>query len=106
MLGRVLARRVVAATYRGETIPPEYLDLLTDFAQVTDECAAELFARRIPTAVVPRLQALGAQTSHVTIHRQLSSTVLLAQLRSMIVDLMELCGEDYTDARDAVPDMD
>ena len=103
---RVLARRVVAATYRGETIPPEYLDLLTDFAQVTDECAAELFARRIPTAVVPRLRSLGEASSHVTIHRQLSSTVMLAQLRSMIVDLMELCGEDYTDARDAVPDMD
>jgi hypothetical protein len=103
---RVLARRVVAATYRGERIPTEYLGLLTDFAQVTDECAAELFARRIPTAVVPRLRSLGEASSHVTIHRQLSSTVMLAQLRSMIVDLMELCGEDYTDARDAVPDMD
>ncbi|MBK7821319.1 MAG: aromatic acid exporter family protein [Tessaracoccus sp.] len=103
---RVLARRVVAATYRGERIPTEYLGLLTDFAQVADECAAELFARRVPAAVVPRLRALGEETSHVTIHRQLSTTVMLAQLRSMIVDLMELCGEDYTDARDAVPDMD
>ena len=24
----------------------------------------------------------------------------------MLVDLLELCGEDYTDARDAIPDMD
>ena len=36
----------------------------------------------------------------------LSSMVLLAQVRSMLVDLMELCGEEYTDARDSVPDMD
>ncbi|MFT3886980.1 MAG: FUSC family protein [Arachnia sp.] len=103
---RVLARRATIATYRGEPISAEYLALLTDFAQATDECAGELFARRIPTAILPRLRELGEASSHVTIHRQLSATVMLAQLRSMVVDLMELCGEDYTDARDAVPDMD
>lgn len=103
---RVLARRCAVATYRGETVPDEYLDLLTEFAQVIDECAAELFARRLPTAKLDALRALAERSAHVPILPRLSSTVVLAQVRSMLVDLMELCGEDYTDARDAVPDMD
>ena len=103
---RVLARRCAVATYRGETVPDEYLDLLTEFAQVIDECAAELFARRLPTAKLHALRVLAEESAHVPILPRLSSTVVLAQVRSMLVDLMELCGEDYTDARDAVPDMD
>ncbi|MHA6524828.1 FUSC family protein [Tessaracoccus sp. G1721] len=103
---RVLARRCAVATYRGETVPGEYLDLLIEFAQVIDECAAELFARRLPTAKLGALRDLAERSAHVPILPRLSSTVVLAQVRSMLVDLMELCGEDYTDARDAVPDMD
>lgn len=103
---RVLARRGAVATYRNEKVPEEYLTLLTEFAQVTDECAAELFARRRPTAKLADLRALAERSAHMPILPRLSSTVVLAQVRSMLVDLMELCGEDYTDARDAVPDMD
>lgn len=103
---RVLARRVAVATHVGETVPEEYLDLLVEFAQVIDECAAELLARRVPTSKLDALRALGERSAHVPILPRLSSTVVLAQVRSMLVDLMELCGEDYTDARDAVPDMD
>ena len=35
-----------------------------------------------------------------------SAVVILAQARSMLVDLMELTGLDYADARELVPDMD
>ncbi|MBB1513957.1 FUSC family protein [Tessaracoccus sp. MC1627] len=103
---RVLARRCAVAAHRGETVPEEYLELLAEFAQVIDECAAELFARRLPTAKLDALRALAERSAHVPILPKLSSTVVLAQVRSMLVDLLELCGEDYTDARDAVPDMD
>ena len=36
----------------------------------------------------------------------ISAVVILAQARSMLVDLMELTGLDYADARELVPDMD
>lgn len=103
---RVLARRAAVAAFRGEEIPAVYLDLFEDFAQAVDDCASDLFAGREPTARVPELTALAERSSHAPLYRQLSSTVLLAQLRSMLVDLMELCGVNYTDAREAIPDMD
>lgn len=103
---RVLARRAAVATWRGEQVPPEYLELLTELAHVMDDCAAELFARRLPSAKIGLLRDLAERSAHVPILPRLSSTVILAQVRSMLVDLLELCGEEYTDARDAVPDMD
>lgn len=103
---RVLARRTAVATWRDEEVPDGYLEMLGALAQVIDECAAELFARRLPTAKLDMLHALAERTAHVPVLPSLSASVILAQMRSMLVDLMELCGEDYTDARAAVPDMD
>lgn len=103
---RVLARRVAVATYHDEDVPPEYRKLLRNLAQAIDECASELYAGRIPRAKIPELRALGEQSAHVPIYPKLSSTVILAQVRSMLVDLLELCGVSHTDARAAVPDMD
>jgi hypothetical protein len=103
---RVLARRTAVATWRAEEVPDEYLEMMTLLAQLIDECAAELFARRLPTAKLDGLHELAARTAHVPVLPRLSATVMLAQMRSMLIDLMELCGEDYTDARSAVPDMD
>lgn len=103
---RVLARRTAVATWRDEEVPGEYLEMLTELAQVIDECAAELFARRLPTTKLGMLHDLAGRTAHAPVLPRLSATVILAQMRSMLIDLMELCGEDYTDARAAVPDMD
>ncbi len=103
---RVMARRAAVAVYRDEAIPAAYLELIEELAQVTDECAAELFARRTPESQRPALGALGEKTSHLDLGAGLSTTVLLAQLRSMIVDLLELTGVPYTDARTSVPDME
>ncbi len=102
---RVLARRGVVAVYRGERVSQEHLDLLTGLAQVTDECAAELYARRRPDSKVDDIIALAAESAGVPIGEELSSAVILAQVRSMLVDLLELCGVEYTDARDSVPDL-
>lgn len=103
---RVLARRGAIATYRHEEVSPELLGVLSEMAQIIDDCASELFARRLPDSRLPEIRALAEKTSTLPMEGQLSSMVLLAQLRSMLVDLMELCGVDYTDAREAVPDMD
>lgn len=100
---RVLARRSWVSLARDEEMPPEYLDLLDDLAQVVDECAGELFAGRVPTAKVPDLVAVGEKSATVTVYARLSPTVVLAQMRSMIIDLLELCGHPYTDAREMLP---
>lgn len=102
---RVLARRGVVAVNRGEGVSEGHLQLLSSLAQVTDECAAELYAMRRPDSKVPDIIALAEESATIAIGEQLSSAVILAQVRSMLVDLLELCGVEYTDARDSVPDL-
>jgi len=102
---RVLARRGVVSVYRGEGLSPSHLQLLASLAQVTDECAAELYARRRPDIKVDDIIALAQASATIAVGEQLSSAVILAQVRSMLVDLMELCGVEYTDARDSIPEL-
>lgn len=102
---RVLARRGVVAVYRGEDVPEEHLHLMTSLAQVTDECAAELAAMRIPENKIDDIIALAEESADIAIGDRLSTAVMLAQIRSMLADLLELCGMDYTDARDSIPDL-
>ncbi len=103
---RVLARRAVVAVHRGEEVTSDHLALLRDLAQVTDECASELYAGRVPSARIPDIEAVARRSTGTPLGRFLSPTVILAQVRSMLVDLLELCGLSYTDARDRVPDLD
>ncbi len=102
---RVLARRGVVAVNRGEGVPSGHLHLLAGLAQITDECAAELYAMRRPDSKVVDIIELAEESALVAVGEQLSSAVILAQVRSMLVDLLELCGVQYTDARDSIPDL-
>ncbi|RMB58874.1 FUSC family protein [Tessaracoccus antarcticus] len=102
---RVLARRAVVAVYRGEGVPDDHLQLMACLAQITDECAAELFAMRQPSSKIDDIVALAEQSATIPVGDRLSSAVILAQARSMMADLLELCGMDYTDARDSIPDL-
>ena len=102
---RVLARRGVVAVNRGEGVSEGHIRLLSSLAQIADECAAELDARRRPDAKVADIIALAEESATFGIGEHLSNAVILAQVRSMLVDLLELCGMEYTDARDSVPDL-
>ena len=103
---RVLARRAVVAVHRGEAVRAEHLQLMSALAQVTDECAAELFAKRQPASKINDIVALAEESATLPIGDRLSSAVMLAQVRSMLADLLELCGMDYTDARNSIPDLE
>lgn len=103
---RVLARRAVVAVYRGEGVRPEHLHLLTALAQVTDECASELFELRRPEDMVDAIIAVAEESSAIPLGDRLSSAVILAQVRSMLADLLELCGMEFTDARDSIPELE
>lgn len=103
---RVLARRAVVSVWRGEQVSAQHLAILGELAQVTDFCGAELQARRLPTRARDRVVEVATASSHLPIGDSLSSTVIVAQVRSICVDLLELTGLDYADARELVPEMD
>jgi uncharacterized membrane protein YgaE (UPF0421/DUF939 family) len=100
---RVLVRRVAVAVYRGARLPQEYVDLLSDLADATDEVAAALQREEMPTGVREHLLALGERTSRVARSDDLSAEVVLAQVRSIVVDLLQITGLDVLEATDALP---
>ena len=103
---RVMARRATVATWRHEDFPAEYLPLLDQLAAAMDFCTEELRARRMPVRARDRIIEVAEASSRVSVHGSLSSIVVLAQIRSILVDLLELTGLDYATARALVPDID
>jgi uncharacterized membrane protein YgaE (UPF0421/DUF939 family) len=100
---RVLVRRVAVASYRREPIPPSYATMLRDLADCADAVADELSAGRAATAVRDRLVTLGRATSHVEQTKDLSAEVILAQVRSLVADLLAVTGMDPLAATDQIP---
>jgi hypothetical protein len=103
---RVLARRCAVAVWRGESVPTAYQDLMRQLAEAFRFIAAELGARRLPTAARDRLQEIGEASAHLELADSISAVVILAQTRSLVADMMGLTGMDYLRARELIPDMD
>ena len=100
---RVLVRRIVAATRSGETIPGTYLALVDQVADVADLIADEFASGRLPVAARDTLADIAEQTAIQTLDGGLSSAVVLAQVRSIVVDLLQLTGLSAEDARELMP---
>jgi uncharacterized membrane protein YgaE (UPF0421/DUF939 family) len=100
---RVLARRVAVANYRDEPVPAEYAVFLRELAEVTDRMAAELRADRVASAVREPLVALAHRSSELTRSAALSAEVVLAQMRSILADLLAVTGLDPLEATDQIP---
>ncbi len=100
---RVLVRRVAVAAYRGQPIPPVYADLCDQLAGVVDLVARELAANRQAEAAQGPLLALGEATAAVERSDDLSAEVVLAQLRSLVADLLRITGMGVLEATDAIP---
>lgn len=107
---RVLVRRVVAATRYRDTIPEAYVVLVEDLARVTGELADTLTERGTTADLRPELERLGQASAEAATAAAIadapvtmSSTVILAQVRSMVVDLLELTGLDPEEALLRVP---
>lgn len=101
---RVLVRRAAVATHREERVPGGYIVLLTSLAEVTDEIAVELGSRRLPTGARAGLVRIGELTAVIDHHTGLSGEVMRAQIRSMVVDLLQLTGLSADEAAGMVPD--
>jgi uncharacterized membrane protein YgaE (UPF0421/DUF939 family) len=100
---RVLVRRVAVSAYRGERLPEEYVGLLAELARATDHIAAELERDEMASAVRQELLRLGEHTAHVARTANLSAEVVLGQVRSIVVDLLQITGLDVLEATDALP---
>ncbi len=100
---RVLVRRVLVSARLDETMPPDYLVLLDGLADATEEMAHDLAANDAPRGAQPALLAIGEETVRATPPLTLSAAVVLGQLRSLLIDLLELSGMTYADAIGRVP---
>ena len=100
---RVLVRRAAVAAYRDDPVPLEYAALCRDLAAAVEHISVELRADRMPETVRPELVRLAGETSRVLRTRDLSGEVVLAQLRSIIADLLRMTGLDAFESTDALP---
>jgi uncharacterized membrane protein YgaE (UPF0421/DUF939 family) len=100
---RVLVRRAAVAAYRREHVPASYARLTSDLADISDGIAEELASGRRAEAMVDRLVELARASATVERSEDLSAEVILAQVRSIIADLLAVCGMDPLEATDMIP---
>lgn len=100
---RVIVRRTAVAAYRGSPVPEPYAALCDEVAAALDDVAAELRADRLPASVQPRLLQLGRASAALPRSPELSAEVVLAQLRSVIADLLRMTGMGGLESTDAIP---
>jgi uncharacterized membrane protein YgaE (UPF0421/DUF939 family) len=100
---RVLVRRIAVSNYHHEPIPRPYSLLCADLADAADEMADQLAAREPADDVRERLLRIGVGTAEVERVADLSADVVLAQIRSIIVDFLQITGMDVLEATDALP---
>ena len=100
---RVLVRRTAVAAYHRRPVPLSYSVLCLQLADAADAVAAELSQNRMAVAARPQLLAVGDASSLVERTVELSTEVVLAQIRSVVVDLLLLTGLDPLEATDALP---
>jgi uncharacterized membrane protein YgaE (UPF0421/DUF939 family) len=100
---RVLIRRIVVSARLGETMPPDYLDLLDRIAAAEEAIADRLAANQPPYDVQGQLVEIAEATGGASSPLTLSAAVVLGQMRSLVVDLLELAGVDPAEASSAIP---
>ena len=96
---RVLARRAVILTSDKDSVSEEQIDIIEELSDITLELS-ELYSRKPHKAeaaeipiLVNKLRQLGSRAgNHIADGGVLSAAVILAQSRSIIVDLLQACG--------------
>ena len=100
---RVLVRQTAVAAYRHRPVPKSYALLAQDLADAVDMVADELAANRLAEAARPALLAVGEASGLVERASEMTAEVVLAQLRSVVVDLLLLTGMTQLESTDALP---
>jgi uncharacterized membrane protein YgaE (UPF0421/DUF939 family) len=104
---RVLVRQVAVSAYRGRPVPASYATLAFDLADAADVLGEELVKARdtpeLAEAARPALLALGEASAAVERSDVMNAEGILLQLRSVIIDLLQLTGMGQFEATDAIP---
>src|SRR4051812_29754872 len=100
---RVLVRQTAVAAYHRRPVPASYSLLALDLADAADMIADELAANRVAVAPRTALLAVGGATGRVERTDVLAAEAVLAQLRSVVVDLLMVTGLDQLESTDALP---
>lgn len=100
---RVLVRRTAVAAHHRRPVPHSYALLCDDLADACDVVAAELEANRMAVDARAALLAVADATGRLERTDALSVEVVLAMIRSVIADLLELTGMSALEATDALP---
>jgi len=100
---RVLVRRVAVSNYHHDPIPHAYAVLCEDLAEAVDEIAGSLRTDEESETARKALLRVGTGTAEVERVADLSADVVLAQIRSLVVDLLQVTGMDVLEATDALP---
>ena len=100
---RVLVRQTSVAAYHRLPVPVSYASLTADLADAVDMIAAELMENHL--AVAARVPLLRVAEDSGLLERSdlLVADAILAQLRSLIVDLLMVTGLEQLEATDAMP---
>lgn len=100
---RVLVRAVAVAAYRRQAVPHSYSVVTAELAAAVEVVATELDEDRVAVAAQPALIAVGLATGGLVRSDDLSSEMVLAQVRSVVADLLLMTGMDPFEATDALP---
>ena len=101
---RVLVRQTAVAAYHRRPVPASYSLLALDLADAADAVADELARRPDGDRGARRaLLAVGEATGRVERTDVLAAEAVLAQLRSVVVDLLLVTGLDQLESTDALP---
>ncbi|GAB3059569.1 aromatic acid exporter family protein [Intrasporangium mesophilum] len=100
---RVLVRRVTVAVGRGEELPEGYDRLILELADATDVMGRALAENASPEVGRPALLRVATATGEVPRTDSLATETVLAQIRSAVVDLLQVAGMDVDAAVAALP---
>ncbi|MFI7633647.1 aromatic acid exporter family protein [Nonomuraea sp. NPDC049400] len=101
---RVLARRAIVALDGSSPLPPWLPDALGELADATLMLRDELAAERSPDKVTKAILAVASRQGSE--RWGFSADVMIAQLRSIIVDLLQATGTERKEALAALPPLD
>lgn len=100
---RVLVRSTAVSAYHRRPVPPTYANLTRDLADAVDLVAEELCKNRLASAAQPALLAVAHGTGEIERNEVLTVEVLLAQIRSIVADLLLVTGMGPMEASDSLP---
>ena len=100
---RVLVRRVTIAVGRGEPLPPGYVELILELAAATDVVGRALSENASPEIGRPAMLEVAKATATLPRTSSLATETVLAQIRSTVVDLLQVTGLDVDQAIAAMP---